>query len=67
MYSNAPSNLVNEIFFFLCVCHVRLQGLLQSVYGERCRLRKHMVDLDASERDTLLKVCRKVSFGVEWE
>ena len=40
----------------------RLQDLVQGVYGERARLRKHMADLDASEREALLKVCRKVSF-----
>ena len=38
----------------------RLQGLLQSVYGERSRLRKHMADLDATERETLLRIYRKV-------
>ena len=38
----------------------RLQSLLQGVYGERGRLRKGMADLDASERDTLLRIYRKV-------
>ena len=41
----------------------RLQALLQGVYGERGRLRKGMADLDASERDTLLRIYRKVC---EW-
>ena len=39
----------------------RLQGLLKNVYGERCRLRKQMAELDTSEREALLKVSRKVS------
>ncbi len=30
------------------------------MYAERGRLRKHMADLDAKEREALLKVCRKV-------
>jgi len=34
--------------------------MVGNVYGERGRLRKHMADLDAKERETLLKVCRKV-------
>lgn len=38
----------------------RLQDLLKSVYGERSRLRKKMAELDASERETLLKISRKV-------
>ena len=42
-----------------CVC--RLCELVGSVYGERGRLRKHMAELDAKEREALLKVCRKVS------
>ena len=38
----------------------RLQGLVKSVYSERCRLRKQMAELDTSEREALLKVSRKV-------
>lgn len=38
----------------------RLQGLVQGVYGERCRLRKKMADLDASEREALKRLHRKV-------
>jgi len=38
----------------------RLQDILKSVYGERSRLRKQMAELDASERETLLKIARKV-------
>ena len=38
----------------------RLQDLVRGVYGERLRLRKHMVDLDTQERETLLRICRKV-------
>ena len=34
--------------------------MVRSVYSERGRLRKHIADLDAKERETLLKVCRKV-------
>ncbi|CAI8056098.1 Kinesin-like protein KIF18A [Geodia barretti] len=37
----------------------RLQDLVRRVYGERLRLRKHMVDLDTQERETLLRICRK--------
>lgn len=29
------------------------------MYGERGRLRKHLAELDAKEREALLKVCRK--------
>ena len=39
---------------------IRLQDLVRGVYGERLRLRKHMVDLDTQERETLLRICRKV-------
>ncbi len=45
----------------LIVEHRRLQDLLKSVYGERSRLRKKMAELDASERETLLKITRKVT------
>ncbi len=38
----------------------RLCEMVASVYAERGRLRKHMADLDAKEREALLKVCRKV-------
>lgn len=44
----------------LCPLSDRLCELVASVYGERGRLRKHMADLDAKEREALLKVCRKV-------
>ncbi len=45
----------------MCVCVFRLCEMVGDVYGERGRLRKHMADLDAKERETLLKLCRKVS------
>lgn len=44
---------------FLSLC--RLQGMVQGVYRERCALRKNMVDLDAAERDILLRIFQKVS------
>lgn len=37
----------------------RLQTLVHGVYNERGRLRKTMADLDAAERDTLLRIFRK--------
>ena len=44
-----------------CGCRgYRLQDMVKGVYCERSRLRKHMVDLDTRERETLLRVCRKV-------
>ena len=45
----------------VCVCVCRLRNMIAEVYSERGRLRKHMADLDAWEREALLKVCRKVS------
>ena len=39
----------------------RLKTVIGKVYGERSRLRRNMADLDAAERDTLLRVLRKVS------
>ena len=45
---------------FLCYHGYRLQEMVREVYGERSRLRKHMVDMDTRERETLLRVCRKV-------
>lgn len=38
----------------------RLQCMIQGVYNERGSLRKSMADLDAAERDTLLRIFRKV-------
>lgn len=39
--------------------------MVNSVYGERGRLRKHMADLDAKEREALLKIYRKVCHRFE--
>eukprot|EP00731_Ephydatia_muelleri_P038375 Em0737g1a len=38
---------------------IRLEEMVHSVYSERSHLRKAMSDLDAAERDILLKVYRK--------
>ncbi len=38
----------------------RLKGVIGNVYSERTRLRRNMADLDAAERDTLLRALRKV-------
>lgn len=39
----------------------RLQCMVSDVYNERMNLRKNMADLDAIERDTLLRIFRKVN------
>ncbi len=52
--------LLSNVIMGSIVEHCRLQDLLKSVYGERSRLRKKMAELDASERETLLKITRKV-------
>ena len=38
----------------------RLKQVIGNVYTERTRLRRNMADLDAAERDTLLRALRKV-------
>lgn len=43
----------------------RLQSMIQGVYNERGSLRKSMADLDAAERDTLLRIFRKVRKSLE--
>ena len=44
--------------------HFRYQGMLQDVYSKRAQLKKEMADLDAAERDILLRTFRKVTFCV---
>lgn len=53
-------NITNYAVLFGPLISCRLQGLVQGVYGERSRLRKKMVDLDASEREALRRMHRKV-------
>ena len=42
--------------------HLRFQGVLHDVYSKRAQLKKEMADLDAAERDILLRMFRKVTF-----
>ena len=53
---------LGALYTLVCalVMAFRLEEMVHSVYSERSHLRKTMSDLDAAEREILLRVYRKV-------